>query len=128
MTRIPMGLLRATRAAVLALAAVLSVAAAGATDPVAPDTRRMAAALARLGRNYDERLVAQQPDLDLARYLRHVHAPIDTRSRLLLEAAYAYSQLVHGDAAAAAASFRAVKRAIPKEPSLANDHQLYNIV
>ena len=88
----------------------------------------MVATLSKLGRGFDGRLVAQQPDLDLARYLRHVHSPRDSRSRLLLEAGEGYSLLVHGDAAGAEQRFREVKQGIGREPSLADDHQLYRLV
>ncbi|MEO5720662.1 MAG: hypothetical protein ABIR71_04225, partial [Chthoniobacterales bacterium] len=58
---------RALGAAVV-LASVVQAATAG--QPAS--NRKMAERLAKLGKDYDQRVIAQRPDLHLARYLRHI--------------------------------------------------------
>jgi hypothetical protein len=80
--------------------------------------RRMAERLASIGKDYDRRVIAQRPDLHLARYLRHVDKAIDERTRAFLEAKSAYELLLAGDSRAAAEGFQKVKDitlARPKE-------------
>ncbi len=78
--------------------------------------RRMAERLAQLGQDYDRRVIAQRPDPNLARYLRHVHKAVDVRSSAILEAQSAYENLLAGDSRAAADSFRKAKEAALAHP------------
>jgi ASPIC/UnbV protein/VCBS repeat protein len=86
----------------------------------APDaaTRRMVQRLARLGRGHDQRLVEQRPEATLARSARHVTAPVDLRSRLILDASRAYDLLLLGQAREAAALLQSVKEAAVANPRL----------
>ncbi len=97
--------------------------AAAAVHPSAvpsPDaaTRRMVERLARLGRDYDRRLVEQRPEPSLARAARHVQAPDDLRSRLILDAGRAYDLLLLGQARLAAALLQSVKDVARANPRL----------
>jgi len=76
----------------------------------------MAERLARLGRDYDRRVIAQRPDLHLARYLRHVDKAVDVKTGAFLEAQSAYELLLAGDSRAAAAGFQKAKDAALAHP------------
>jgi hypothetical protein len=69
----------------------------------------MAERLARIGKDFDRRSIAQRPDLHLARYLRHVDKAIDERTTAFLAAKSAYESLLAGDSRAAAEGFQKVK-------------------
>ena len=71
----------------------------------------MAERLAQLGKEYDRRVIAQRPDLHLARYLRHVDKAVDARTTAFLDAKSAYELLLAGDSRAAAAGFQKAKDA-----------------
>jgi len=81
-------------------------------------TWRTAARLSRLGRDHDRRLVEQRPEPSLARAARHVTAPDDLRSRLILDAGRAYDLLLLGQAREAAALLQSVKEAAVANPRL----------
>ena len=91
-----------------------------ASAVLSPDaaTRRMAERLLRIGRDHDRRLVAQRPEPTLARTARHVTAPRDLRSRLVLDASRAYDLLLLGQAREAAALLQGVKDAALANPRL----------
>ena len=76
----------------------------------------MAQRLAQLGKDYDRRVIAQRPDLHLARYMRHVDKAVDVRTTAILEAQHAYEQLLAGDSRAAAAGFQKAKDAALAHP------------
>ena len=78
--------------------------------------RRMAERLAKLGKEYDRRVIAQRPDLHLARYLRHVDKAVDVRTTAFLDAKSAYELLLVGDSRAAAAGFQKAKDAALAHP------------
>ncbi|MGH7937867.1 MAG: hypothetical protein ACREFG_05115, partial [Chthoniobacterales bacterium] len=78
--------------------------------------RRMAERLAQLGKDYDRRVIAQRPDPNLARYMRHVHKAVDLRTGAILEAQSAYEQLLAGNSRAAAEGFQKAKDAALKHP------------
>src|SRR5262245_51988671 len=78
----------------------------------------MTARLLRLGRDFDRRLVEQRPEPTLARATRHVTAPVDLRSRLILDASRAYDLLLLGQAREAAALLQSVKDAAQANPRL----------
>jgi hypothetical protein len=77
--------------------------------------------LARLGRGHDARLVEQRPEPALARVARHVTAPVDMRSRLILDAQRAYDLLLLGQAREAAALLQGVKDAAVANPRLLDE-------
>lgn len=83
--------------------------------------------LARIGRDHDRRLVQQRPEPSLARAARHVAAPSDLRSRLVLDANRAYDLLLLGRAREAAALLRSVKDAVRASPRLL-DAQFASVV
>ena len=97
---------------------------ASAADPRGAGTREMARELASLGHDFDRRLVEQQVDLGIDRYMRHVRKGVDERSRILLEMQEGYRLLVTGDAREATLRFLDVEARAAKEPSFADDHQL----
>ncbi len=76
----------------------------------------MAERLAKLGRDYDSRVIAQRPDLHFARYLRHVDKPVDERTRAFLDAQNAYELLLGGDSRGAAEGFQKVKDVVLARP------------
>ena len=78
--------------------------------------RRMAGRLAKIGKDYDRRVIAQRPDLHLARYLRHVDKAVDVRTTAFLEAKSAYELLLAGDSRAAAEGFQKAKDAALAHP------------
>jgi hypothetical protein len=88
-------------------------------------TRQMVELLARLGANFDRRLIEQRPDLSLARDLRHIEAPSDLRSRALLEAQQAYELLLRGEAREAARRFQHVQDVIGQNRALFSDQLRY---
>ncbi|MEP6685401.1 MAG: hypothetical protein ABJB22_01380, partial [Verrucomicrobiota bacterium] len=98
-----------------ALGACLLTPARGADQPAS--NRRMAERLAKIGKNYDRRVIAQRPDLHLARYLRHVDKAVDERTRAFLEAKKAYELLLAGDSRAAAEGFQKVKDSVLGHPA-----------
>ena len=71
----------------------------------------MAERLAKIGKDYDRRVIAQRPDLHLARYLRHVDKAVDVRTTAFLDAKLAYESLLAGDSRAAAEGFQKAKDA-----------------
>lgn len=102
------------RARLLSVLALVAIGTATAEQPAS--NRRMAERLAKIGKDYDRRVIAQRPDLHLARYLRHVDKPVDLRSRTFLEAKAAYESLLDGDSRAAAVGFQKVKDAAIAHP------------
>jgi hypothetical protein len=76
----------------------------------------MAERLAKIGKDFDHRSIAQRPDLHLARYLRHVDKAIDERTSAFLTAKSAYESLLGGDSRAAAEDFRKAKDAAVAHP------------
>ena len=76
----------------------------------------MAERLAKIGKDYDRRVIAQRPDLHLARYLRHIDKAVDLPSRTMLEVKAAYEALLAGDSRAAAEGFQKVKDAAIAHP------------
>ncbi len=78
--------------------------------------RRMAERLAEIGQDYDKRVIAQRPDLHLARYLRHVEKAVDLKTTAFLEAKSAYEFLLAGDSRAAAEGFQKAKDAALAHP------------
>jgi len=54
----------------------------------------------------------------LARYLRHVEAPVDDASRLLLSSARGYDLLLRGKSRAAAAEFQSAQDLLSSDPAL----------
>jgi hypothetical protein len=76
----------------------------------------MAQRLAQLGKDYDRRVIAQRPDLHLARYMRHVEKAVDVRTAAILDAQHAYEDLLAGDSRAAAAGFQKAKDAALAHP------------
>lgn len=104
------------RASLLAgLWGVMLVTALAAEQPAS--NRRMAERLATIGRDYDQRVIAQRPDLHLARYLRHTDKAVDVHSATVIEAKTAYDRLLGGESRAAAEGFRKVKEAILAHPA-----------
>jgi hypothetical protein len=87
----------------------------------------MAERLAVLGRDFDRRLVEQRVEVTLARAARHVAAPTDLRSRLILDAARAYDLLLLGRAREAAALLQSVKDSARANPRLL-DAQFQSVV
>ncbi|MGI8480860.1 MAG: FG-GAP repeat domain-containing protein, partial [Chthoniobacterales bacterium] len=98
------------------LGACLLTAAARGADQAASN-RRMAERLAKIGGDYDRRVIEQRPDLHLARYLRHVDKAVDVRTRAFLEAKKAYELLLAGDSRAAAEGFQKVKDSVLGNPA-----------
>lgn len=96
--------------------ACLLITPARAADQPASN-RRMAERLAKLGQDYDRRVIAQRPDPNFARYLRHVDKAVDERSGAFLEAQKAYESLLAGDSRAAAEGFQKVKDTILGHPA-----------
>ena len=94
----------------------MTVAAPAAEQPAS--NRRMAERLAKIGRDFDARVIAQRPDLHLARSLRHVDKAVDERTRAFLAAKAAYETLLAGDSRAAAEGFQKVKDAALAHPDL----------
>jgi hypothetical protein len=90
----------------------------GAIAPPDAATRRMVERLARLGQGHDRRLVEQRVEPTLARATRHVAAPVDLRSRLILDASRGYDLLLLGQAREAAALLQGVKDAAVANPRL----------
>ena len=117
-----------TSRAVLILLLVLGFRPAQAADPRGAGTRQMARELASLGRDFDGRLIDQQLDVSLDRYLRHVRKGVNERDRILLEMQEGYRLLVSGDAHEASARFLDVEARAAKEPSFADDQQLVALV
>jgi hypothetical protein len=76
----------------------------------------MAERLTQLGKDYDHRVIAQRPDPNLARYMRHVHKAVDLRTSTIIEAQRAYEHLLAGDSRAAAEDFQKAKDAALKHP------------
>ena len=76
----------------------------------------MAERLAEIGKDYDRRVIAQRPDLHLARYLRHVTKAVDARTTAFLDAKTAYELLLAGDSLAAAKGFQKAKDAALAHP------------
>lgn len=76
----------------------------------------MAERLAKIGKDYDRRVIAQRPDLHLARYLRHVDKAVDVRTTAFLDAKSAYELLLAGDSRAAAEGFQKAKDAVLAHP------------
>jgi hypothetical protein len=76
----------------------------------------MAERLAEIGKDFDRRLIAQRPDLHLARYLRHVDKAVDERTGAFLNAQSAYEALLAGDSRAAVNGFRKAKDAVTAHP------------
>ena len=99
--------LGSTLACAFLSASLLTFHAGAAQQPAS--NRRMAERLAKIGKDYDRRVIAQRPDLHLARYLRHVDKAVDERTRAFLEAKKAYELLLAGDSRAAAEGFQKVK-------------------
>ncbi len=89
--------------------ALLLCAAAHAEQPAS--NRRMAERLAEIGKNYDQRVIAQRPDSHLARYLRHVENEPEPRKPAFFEAQCAYELLLAGDSRGAAEGFQKCKDA-----------------
>jgi len=87
----------------------------------------MAERLVHLGRGFDRRLIAQRVEPTLARTARHVTAPTDLRSRLVLDANRAYDLLLLGQAREAAALLRPVHDALRANPRLV-DAQFASVV
>ena len=90
------------------------LATARAEQPAS--NRRMAERLAALGKDYDRRVIAQRPDLHLARYLRHVDKAVDVRTTAFLDAKSAYEHLLAGESRAAAEGFQKAKDAALAHP------------
>ena len=118
---------RVFRVVQLALLLSLGVRPALGADPRGASTREMGRELRVRGRDFDRRLVEQQPDLDIARYCRHVKKGVDERSRVLLKLQQAYEMLVNGDAATAAGLFLEVEQSASRHPAFADDHQLVGL-
>ena len=95
--------------------ALLSVASASLAGQPASN-RRMVERLAKIGKDYDRRVIAQRPDLHLARYLRHVDKAVDVRTNAFLAAKAAYELLLAGDSRAAAEGFQQAKDAALAHP------------
>jgi hypothetical protein len=76
----------------------------------------LAKRLAKIGKDYDRRVIAQRPDPHLARYLRHVDKAVDERTRAFLEARKAYEFLLAGNSRTAAEGFQKVKDAALAQP------------
>ncbi len=76
----------------------------------------MAERLAKIGKDYDRRVIAQRPDLHLARYLRHVDKAVDVRTSAFLDAKSAYELLLAGDSRGAAEGFQKAKDAVLAHP------------
>ena len=79
--------------------------------------RRMAERLAKIGKDYDRRVIEQRPDLNFARYLRHVKEAVDVPTGAFLEAQKAYELLLAGDSRRAAMGFQKVKDAVLAHPA-----------
>ncbi|MDQ6912590.1 MAG: VCBS repeat-containing protein [Verrucomicrobiota bacterium] len=103
--------LGATLAALALCAGVIHAAEQPASN------RRMAERLAKIGKDYDRRVIAQRPDLHLARYLRHIDKAVDVHSTAVLDAKAAYELLLAGESRAAAEGFQKVKDAILAHPA-----------
>ncbi len=98
-----------------ALCLLIAVHVGAAEQPTS--NRRMAERLAKIGKDYDRRVIAQRPDPNFARYLRHVTKAVDVRTRAFLEAQKAYELLLAGDSRAAAEGFQKVKDSILAHPA-----------
>ncbi|MEO5856524.1 MAG: FG-GAP-like repeat-containing protein [Chthoniobacterales bacterium] len=97
-------------------AVLFSVVLATARAEQPESNRRMAERLAELGKDYDRRVIAQRPDLHLARYLRHVDKAVDVKTTAFLDAKKAYEQLLAGESGAAAEGFQKAKDAALAHP------------
>ena len=75
----------------------------------------MAERLAKIGKDYDRRVIAQRPDPNFARYLRHVDKAVDVPTSAFLDAK-AYELLLAGDSRAAAEGFQKAKDAVLAHP------------
>ena len=89
--------------------AVCALAGLSSAAELPAGTRRMAEALAKIGKDYDRLVIAQRSDLHLARYLRHIDKATDERTATFLEAKAAYELLLLGNSRAAAQGFQKVK-------------------
>ncbi len=76
----------------------------------------MAERLAKIGKDYDRRVIAQRPDPNFARYLRHVTKAVDVPTGAFLEAQKAYELLLAGESRAAATGFQKVKDIVLAHP------------
>ena len=61
-------------------------------------------------------MIAQRPDLNFARYLRHVKKAVDVPTGAFLQAQKAYELLLSGDSRAAAEGFQKVKETVLAHP------------
>lgn len=75
-------------------------------------TREMARLLENLGRDFDAKLIAQRPDITLARYFRNVEKATDLRTQTILDTKLAYELLLKGQSKEAAALFQSVKEQV----------------
>ncbi len=103
-----------TLACAFAGVSLLTFLARAAEQPAS--NRRMAEQLAKIGKDYDRRVIAQRPDLNFARYLRHVKKAVDVPTGAFVQAQKAYELLLSGDSRAAAEGFQKVKETVLAHP------------
>ena len=77
----------------------------------------MAEQLAKIGKDYDRRVIEQRPDPNFARYLRHVKKAVDVPTGAFLEAQKSYELLLAGDSRRAASGFQKVKDIVLAHPA-----------
>src|SRR5713101_9869627 len=86
--------------------------------PQSEGTRAMARLLRELGENFDQKLIEQRPDPNLARYVRNLKAPLDLRGQVFLGAKEAYDILLSGRSREAVRRFQHIKDTVVHDRSL----------
>ena len=86
--------------------------------PQSEGTRAMARLLRELGENFDQKLIEQRPDPNLARYVRNLKPPLDLRGQALLDAKEAYDLLLSGRSSEAVQRFQRIKDTVVLHRSL----------
>src|SRR5712692_10235016 len=90
----------------------------GPHHPQSEGTRAMARLLRELGENFDQKLIEQRPDPNLARYVRNLKPPLDLRGQAFLGAKEAYDLLLSGRSREAVQQFQRIKDTVVRDRSL----------
>src|SRR5712692_5726261 len=87
----------------------------GPHHPQSEGTRAMARLLREQGENFDQKLIEQRPDPNLARYVRNLKPPLDLRGQAFLGAKEAYDLLLSGRSREAVQQFQRIKDTVVRD-------------